>query len=415
MGKRKAKQIKIEEVQIENNIKSDRELTSTQKEDLDSMLNMIDKEVNNTEIIINKIESFKEDCKKSFENKEYNKRFIQACVLAVLAILMLIYSIYYIDVVKFNESYNNSICSETQTKINIFIDEESNTIYCDVDSTSVKSTDEVYIEINNLEWLKSGIDTVYNSYNIDGKEYKIDNKTRLKSLVLNEAYAYIEYANVNNNANKEVMLCSAKPLDVDLTGLSKKTLRFFEKSNPIMVKSYVNSFNNSFLMLSESIGGGELNIKTLEGEINKIENTMRTSQNKSSFIVEIKGIGILDLSKLSSVWSSPQVVYKESDSVVRIVNKETNNECLYIYSIYNNKMGLNPGDLLETELENVFIHKQFDDEDSNGFCTFVILSDNNIYCFKAINRDLVIEVLGQLGIDYSKLTIDKIQSVIKTQ
>ena len=211
------------------------------------------------------------------------------------------------------------------------------------------------------------------------------------------------------------MLCSAKPLDIDTSDIQKQTLRFFEKSNPIMIKSYVNSFNNSFLMVNEAIGGGELNINTLEEEINNIEGKMTTSEKCDGFILELCELGSLNIKQLNEFKDSPQVMYNSSDGILRIGNKNMNENSLYIFSIYNEKLGIKPEDLLETNIDKVFIHKQFDDENSTGYNTFVVLTENNLYCFKAANRDLVLEVLDNLGFDSSLLTIDKIQSVIRKQ
>lgn len=415
MRKRKNKPVEVESVQIENNIKSDRELTETQQKDLNKMLDTIDNEVNETEHFIRKIADIKDRYKKWIENGDMTKRITCISLLVISTLVLLVYTNYYSEMSSFNKEYEKTMSESTSTLVDIYIDETSKQLICDVSNASILSSNELYTEINNFDWVQSDIDTTYDKYDIDGKECKLNNKTRLNSLILNNTYAYIEYANENNNANKEIIFGSAKPLDIDLVGFNKETLRFFEKSNPIMVKGYVNSFNNSFLMLNETLGGGELSIKTVENEIINIESTMKTSQNNSGFILKVGDIAELNLSKLTYTADSPQVIYKYSDGVIRVSNKETNSDCLYMYSIHNNVMGLNPEDLLKTELENMFIHKQFDSEESNGFCTFAIISNNDIYCFKAINRDIVHEVLEQFGMDSSKLTIGKIQSVIKTQ
>ena len=415
MGKRKTKRNMVEEVQMENNVKSDRELTSAQKEDLNKMIDMIDKEVDETEQIIKKVKSLKERFRLFIKSGNSSNKIVQACVVIISLIFIGIYASYISEITKFNEEYNNSICDSTQTKINLYIDENDKMLNCDVNSVSISCNSSKYNEISDFNWVENDIDTTYNKYEIDGRDCELDKKTRLNSLIVCNTYMYMEFANSNKNANKEIIFSSNKPLDVNLDELSKKTLRFFEKSNPVMVKGYVNSFNDSFLMLSETIGGGELSINTIWDRLQDVENTIRISDNKYGFILEINGVGVLDLSKLSFVSDSPQVIYKLTDGVLRVNNKVTNSDYLYVYSIHNNKMGLNPEDLLETNLENVFIHKQFDDENNNGYCTFAIIGDNNIYCFKAANRDVALEVLEQFGMDTSQFSINKIQSVVKTQ
>lgn len=319
------------------------------------------------------------------------------------------------EISNFNKEYQESVCETTQTKINISMNTESKLLEYEVVSASILGENNIYTEINNFDWVKSDIDTNYDRYNIEDKEYILEKNTDLSSLIMNESYIYVEYTNENKNANKEVMLCSAKPLDIDTSDIQKQTLRFFEKSNPIMIKSYVNSFNNSFLMVNEAIGGGELNINTLEEEINNIEGKMTTSEKCDGFILELCELGSLNIKQLNEFKDSPQVMYNSSDGILRIGNKNMNENSLYIFSIYNEKLGIKPEDLLETNIDKVFIHKQFDDESSTGYNTFVILTDNNLYCFKAANRDLVLEVLDNLGFDSSLLTIDKIQSVIRKQ
>lgn len=413
--RRRNKTKKVEEVQIENNIKSNRELTPTQKDDLNNLLNRIDKEVDETTHVINKIKSLKNFKIRGFANEHYIKRIIQASVVLIFLFAMLFYCGYYMEISNFNKEYQESVCETTQTKINISMNTESKLLEYEVVSASILGENNIYTEINNFDWVKSDIDTNYDKYNIEDKEYILEKNIDLSSLIINDSYMYIEYANEDKNANKEIILCSAKPLDIDTSDIQKQTLRFFEKSNPIMIKSYVNSFNNSFLMVNEAIGGGELNIDTLEKEINNIESEMTTSEKCDGFILELCELGSLNIKQLNEFKDSPQVMYNSSDGILRIGNKNMNENSLYIFSIYNEKLGIKPEDLLETNIDKVFIHKQFDDENSTGYNTFVVLTENNLYCFKATNRDLVLEVLDNLGFDSSLLTIDKIQSVIRKQ
>lgn len=415
MRKRRNKTKRVEDVQIENNIKSSRELTPAQEEDLNNLLNRIDKEVDETTDVIDKIKSLKNFKIRGFANEHYVKRIVQALLVLIFLFAMLFYCGYYMEISNFNKEYQESVCETTQTKINISMNTESKLLEYEVVSASILGENNIYTEINNFDWVKSDIDTNYDRYNIEDKEYILEKNTDLSSLIMNESYIYVEYTNENKNANKEVMLCSAKPLDIDTSDIQKQTLRFFEKSNPIMIKSYVNSFNNSFLMVNEAIGGGELNINTLEEEINNIEGKMTTSEKCDGFILELCELGSLNIKQLNEFKDSPQVMYNSSDGILRIGNKNMNENSLYIFSIYNEKLGIKPEDLLETNIDKVFIHKQFDDESSTGYNTFVILTDNNLYCFKAANRDLVLEVLDNLGFDSSLLTIDKIQSVIRKQ
>lgn len=401
---------KVEEVKIENDIKSSRELTDTQKSDLNNLLNSIDREVDKTEQSINKARALKDVIKvRGFQNDSLMKRIAQATVVLVIMVIMIIYCGYVMDIQNFNKEYKESICDSTETKINIHMNSESKLLDYELVSASILGENDMYTEINNFDWVKSDIDTDYDSYSIDNKEFKLGKSVELSSLVINDTYVYVEYTNENKSANKEILLCTSKPIDIDTTDIQKKTLRFFEKSNPIMIKSYINSFNNSFLMVNEALGGGELNINTLENEVYNIESQMKTASDFSNFIISFDELGDLNITEIEK---SPQIMYNSSDGVLRITDKEDNNT-LYIFSVYNDTMEIEPEDLLQTNINNVFIHKQFDDEESVGYNTFAIITNNNMYCFKTTSRDLALQVLNKLGFEYDSIVIDKIQSVIR--
>lgn len=401
---------KIEEVKIENDVKSNRELTDAQKNDLNNLLNNIDKKVNKTEQNINKVVALKNTIRtRGFHNDSLIKRIAQATVILAIMIAMIIYCGYVMDIQNFNKEYKESICNSTKTEIDIHMDKESKLLNYELKSASVLGENNMYTEINNFDWIKSDIDTDYDSYNIDNKEFKLGKEVALSSLVINDTYTYIEYTNENKSANKEILLCASKPVDVDTTDIQKKTLRFFEKSNPIMIKSYINSFNNSFLMVNESLGGGELNINTLESTVYDIEDQMKTANRQNGFIVNLDELGTLDITKFEK---SPRVDYNSSDGVLRVTDKDSSN-AIYVFSIYNDAMGINPEDLLETNIDNVYIHKQFDDNESAGYNTFAILTNNNMYCFKTNSKELAFQVLNELGFESESLVIDKIQSVIR--
>lgn len=401
---------KIEEVKIENDVKSNRELTDAQKNDLNNLLNNIDKKVNKTEQNINKVVALKNTIRtRGFHNDSLIKRIAQATVILAIMIAMIIYCGYVMDIQNFNKEYKESICNSTKTEIDVHMDKESKLLNYELKSVSILGENNMYTEVNNFDWIKSNIDTDYDRYNINNKEFKLGKNVGLSSLVISNTYAYIEYTNENKSANKEILLCASKPVDVDTTDIQKKTLRFFEKSNPIMIKSYINSFNNSFLMVNESLGGGELNINTLENTVYDIEDQMKTANRQNGFIITLDELGILDITKFEK---SPRVDYNSSDGVLRVTDKDSSN-AMYVFSIYNDAMGINPEDLLETNIDNVYIHKQFDDNESAGYNTFAILTNNNMYCFKTNSKELAFQVLNELGFESESLVIDKIQSVIR--
>lgn len=411
---------------------------------LDNTIKKIDSKVDKTIDILSKIKGIKIRVK--------TNRFMQSLVVIAFGLFLAFYSCYYIEIERFNNEYKEAINngSKAQTVISVRMDNSNNKLTYSVDKVNIHNTNGQYTEVNDFKWLKSDIDTDYDKYSIDNKDYTIDKKTSLKTLVINDEYVYIEYANNQGNANKETLLSCAKPIDVDTSGLQSKTLRFYEKSNPISIKSYTNSFNDSFLMMNESLGGGELNIRTLKDTIDSVESNIKVADNKDDIILKFEGLQDLNLNKLKSIGDNIKIEYNSTEGVMKItgtatteqtaetkaveseteatekseqtteksektpskIDKDTENEIL-ISDINNEVIGSKAENFLETNLDNVFISKKFDDESSSEYNTFAVLSGKNLYTFKTSTREMVYEILKGLGITPKQIVIDKVQSVIQ--
>lgn len=418
---------------------------------LDNTIKKIDSKVDKTADILSKIKGIKIRVKLN--------RFVQSLVVIAFGLFLAFYSCYYIEIERFNNEYKEAINNgnKAQTVISVRMDNSNNKLTYSVDKVNIHNTNGQYTEVNDFKWLQSDIDTDYDKYSIDNKDYTIDKKTGLKTLVINDEYVYIEYANNQGNANKEMLLSCAKPIDVDTSGLQSKTLRFYEKSNPIAIKSYTNSFNDSFLMMNESLGGGELNIRTLKDTIDSVESNIKVADNKDDIILKFEGLQDLNLNKLKSIGDNIKIEYNSTEGVMKItgtatteqtaetkavenkkdtegtseqatektteakkdsekssskIDKDTENEIL-ISDINNEAIGSKAENFLETNLDNVFISKKFDDESSSEYNTFAVLSGTNLYTFKTSTREMVYEILKGIGITPKQIVIDKVQSVIE--
>lgn len=415
---------------------------------LDNTIKKIDSKVDKTADILSKIKGIKIRVKLN--------RFVQSLVVIAFGLFLAFYSCYYIEIERFNNEYKEAINNgnKAQTVISVRMDNSNNKLTYSVDKVNIHNTNGQYTEVNDFKWLKSDIDTDYDKYSIDNKDYTIDKKTGLKTLVINDEYVYIEYANNQGNANKEMLLSCAKPIDVDTSGLQSKTLRFYEKSNPIAIKSYTNSFNDSFLMMNESLGGGELNIRTLKDTIDLVESNIKVADNKDDIILKFEGLQDLNLNQLKSIGDNIKIEYNSTEGVMKItgtataeqtaeqtavegeteasekatekseqateksektpskIDKDTENEIL-ISDINNKAIGSKAENFLETNLDNVFISKKFDDESSSEYNTFAVLSGKNLYTFKTSTREMVYEILKGFSITPKQIVIDKVQSVIQ--
>jgi hypothetical protein len=438
---------------LDENITSDKELNKEQKKELNSILNMVDKDADKTVKTVSKL-IIK-------ENENYNKatfRDITLNIIKAIIVLMVLSLIIYATIYnqlngKFADSEKEAAVSSSGTVLNISMNSANKLEYnvksvvvynelneenndntedsseielenlgenednSETESNNNSEVENIYTELNNINWVGTDIDCDSESYSIDGVETSISKETSLNTIVLNSTYFYIEFINNENNAIKEILFSAAKPDDVDTSDIQKQSIRYFESSNPVVDKAYTNSYNNSFLMLTERIGGGELTVTTLKNEIDYLESNMKVAGVNNGITLEFNELGNVNLSNFNELGNKAQVIYSAADDVLRISNREDNIDYMYIFSIDNEKIGCNATDLVETDTENVYITKTFDDSESSNYRTLAIATENSLYCIK-FNEDyyesLKNELFEQLGIDSSDLKIKTIQSVIKT-
>lgn len=341
-----------------------------------------------------------------------NKRNKSICILIIAVFIVICFNLNMANTKIMNQDskteYEGSI-------VNVSMNKETNKLTYDVGNISIKGKNN-YLNISNCNWVKFDVNTVSDTYTVNNEAYIISKNLSLFNLDIKPDTVYIQYNNAESTASKEIIFASQKPNDIDLTGVEKVTSRFYEKSNPIQVKSYINSYDNSFLMTAETLAGGELITKSLKHTLSNIEDSITFSDknNTSKITLNFSEIGMLDLSKIDEIKESPEVIYTEEDGVLRIKNSKQNIDYMYITHIGNENVMCKAEDLVATTDKRVFLHQNFDVENDIGYKTLVLKSDNNVYVIKFNSlyyESLQNELFKQLGIE-NNLKIKKVQKVI---
>lgn len=315
------------------------------------------------------------------------------------------------------ELKTNMIDDYAGNVISVRMNKDTKTLEYSVDSLSIKTADG-YLNTVQPSWLSANLDTNNETYTIDSTEFKVPVETQLYKMDIQNNYVYMQYSNSEKTGNKEFIWSDAVPKTIDTSLIQQEGSRFFEKSNILQCKSYCNSFSNSFLMLSETLGGGRLNKESLKSELTEIEGSITQSSISFEPKLEIKldELGTLDLCKIKLLGDNPQVVYDSDTDVLRIRNAGEDADYIYITDINNEALGTNMDSFIATNYDGLFIHYDFDTETSINFKTFAVLTDNNIYCFR-LNRvfykDLQEDLFNQLGIKLTDIEIKKIQRVVE--
>lgn len=344
----------------------------------------------------------------------YNmKNNIESAIL--LVILMIVLTIY-VGISDDSLPSNHKIDTESvSTVVEVSMNKENDLDY-NIESLCVEqnSNESKYTQINNIDWVKSNVDTDTKKYSIDNKEYRIENNTKLHSLILSKKHNYIEYANDSVTASKELIFSFTKPSDIDLTNIQKQSSRYFESVNQLNIKSYISSFNNSFIMLNESIGGGKLRIDTLKDVYDTTEETIKTSDKYDGIKIKLKGLDEIKLIDLDKFGESSKVIYDYNNKVFRVTNEEDDSKYFYIAPANNELIDSYPDKFLESTISNLYIHKDYNNDKANGYKTIAVEAENQLYCMKFSDDDTERQVLKQLGIYVSStLKISKVQSVME--
>lgn len=305
--------------------------------------------------------------------------------------------------------------NDTKSMINITMNKKDNSLIYNVVEVAVENNNNKFTGLTNLSWLNKDIDTSTKSYEIEGKKHKISKKSELSQLKINKNIVYLEYANRQDTANKELILAKEEPTVIDTKDMSRINRRFKEKSNPIQVKTKANSYNNMFIMLTETLAGGNLDIKSLKNEIVNIEGWLGESEKYNGIVLKFDEAGEINLSLIDELKEAPEIIYNRENDIMAVRNEAENIDYFYISKINNDKFGCYAENLIATTNENIFVHEDYDKEDSIGYKTFALKTDNNLYCIRLAeiaHKSLQLNIYKQLGIKSDKIEIKKIQSVI---
>lgn len=334
---------------------------------------------------------------------------IAATICLAIAVKVLTYDV---------ELPHMATLENSQSVIEITMNKENNNLEYSVNEVAIKSKDRPLISLSNLSWLEKNIDTLTKSYEIEDKKYKIYKKTELNQLKINKDIVYIQYTNKNDTASKELIIAKEEPNILDTRDMRKINRRFKEKSNPIQVKTKANSYRDSFIMLTETLAGGKLEINSLKNEIVNIESLLGESDEYNGITLKFNELGEINLSKIDEIKESPEITYNKDTDILAVRNSSENIDYFYISRINNDNFGCYAENLIATTNENVFVHEDYDNTESIGYKTFAIKTDNNLYCFRLTeiaHESLQINIYKQLGIKTNKIEIKKVQTVIPSK
>ena len=362
------------------------------------------------EIFYKKYKGFLRIFQKTLNSTENKIKFIASSVLILLSITLVNFMFSNTERVSIT-NYADYKCTSLDVKMN----KDTKQIDCLVDTITVNNG-AIGISMKEPEWISTNIDTNSDSYLINNNKYIISNKTHVGVIDLAYDMVYIQYVNDEKTASKEIIFCNSKPNNIDLNGIQKKGNRYFEKINILNAKAYINSYNNSFIMLTESLSGGNLTLRSLENTLNDIENSIECSViENQNMTINIDELGTLNVCNIPEVSNNPEILYNSDNGVIRVRNKSENIDYIYIFGINNEAMGIYIEDLVETTTDRLFVHKEFDNPESIGYKTFAIKTDNNLYCFKLneVNyKTLQEEIFTELKMNVDKIELKKIQIVV---
>lgn len=400
-------------------------LMDEQKELYDSILNESKKDSERIVETVKKIkakslsECIKADIKFIKTNNKAYRNYMNAFVVSVVSVITTITLIFLSVSNNISNNSNNKLgelrsIKNAETSVNIKMNNDTSIEYT-VKKISLNSND-CALTVNNLAWITEDIETDINKYVVNEKEFNISNKMMLNSMKINNSMAYIEYNNAESTASKEIIFSVNKPKEIDTSKIQKINGRFFESSNPIQIKSYLNSYEKSFLMTVETLAGGKLTDKSLSNKLNSIESTMvKSNKIDKTTVLYFDELNKLDIGLIPELGESHELEYTRQDDVLRVHNNINDVDYIYISSINNDIIGCKPEDLIETTTKGLYIHKDFDRSGYNGYKTFGLKTDNNLYIMK-FNSDyydaIYLNVLKQLGYGVDSIEINKIQNVV---
>lgn len=312
-----------------------------------------------------------------------------------------------------------SINNNANTIINISMDNETNTLSYDLEEISVIDKHNINLGMNRLGWLKGDVNTFSTEYTINNETYTLSSQTLLSSLSVQPNQVYVEYKNSEGTASKELIFASTKPEQINTKQLKKLNRHIREKVNSVQVQTTLSSYHDSFIMMIETVAGGQLNTKTQKPQILGLEESIVLSNNQDNIIIRLDELGDINTYKIEEISESPSITYNKNEDVLRIGNSAENIDYIYIFGINNNTMKVNAEDLLATNYDNIYMTVGYNDPDNNAFRTLIISTDTNIYCIKfngLADESLRKNVFEQLGIKLNEeIKINTIQKFVEAQ
>jgi hypothetical protein len=366
-----------------------------------------------------KVNSFK---RKRFILRQLSKQKINPNSVMKLSLTMII-----VVTLVFISEYiiNNTVELQTMAKmnncenvINVGIDSNSYKITCDIDEISIKNKNDTYTELRDNSWIKSSVDTKGDSYTIDNVEYTLSKELKLSAFDITNNMVYMQYKNIEGTAEKEMILADDKPNTVDTRSLSKLNSRFKESSNQLQIKTTVNSYDDTFLMLAETISGNSLIDTSLKNEVISIESQIATFVGRNGTKINLEEVGSIDLDLINSIKGNYEITYNNVDNVLKIKDLTNNEDCIYISNVDNDILGTSASDFIATTDAKLYISSWYSDSESNEYKTVLVKSDCNLFMIKfmGINVETVEkDTLEQLGIDINNVEIKKVQRVMYTE
>lgn len=410
--------INLDEVDIEDETEEKSghsELTEEQQDRLDAINRSIDAKASRhyyiiqnigVKKILNKLKDIYNKICDYIIHDSYGKIKTASVLVFVTALIV------YANNAYMNENHTLENKESARTYINVNMYNDTNELHIVPSEISIKTQDGNYIGVAYINWISQYLDTKTESYTIADEEHKIDKKLYLSSLMLNDNIAYEEYKNSTDNGNKEFYLSTTKPSDIDTKGFRAITAAFSERATSMSIKAYTNSYKNTFLLMQETIGGGELTLKTLKHHVANLESNLYNSDKTDGIIINLSEYKELNLKKLLDLAS---VRYSSDNGILTVYDYENNKEYFYISAIDNENVGCDREDLVSTDSENIYLTYGFNKEDDANYLTFGVKTDNNLYVIK-INPEMrgkVVEwFFNETGENIEELDIDNIQNVI---
>jgi len=387
------------------------ELTDEQKKSLEDIRNKINKDAEKFEESARVIKAINNKIKSAYK---YCTIHCDRIISALAVIFILLIPLIVCSNNEKDKLPEKNVLSSSETVLNVSMNNATNLLDVKlvklcietpiIDNKTGEKTEQ-YTTLSNFIWVRNNLNTEINKYNIDNKDYTIEKETQLEKFIINRQYGYIKYTNAGDNGTKEMMFSSTKPVNVDTSNIQKITNRSFEYATPVNIQSYINSYNNSFIMISEKIGGGKLSIETLLNQLKYIENSAIISDNSVGISINFDGLGkyIIDNKDTELIYSK---------GVLALRNIEDKSELLYVTSIDNEVVGCYKEDLIKTTNNGLYITKDFENTESNLYRTIGIIADTNLYVIKFLDDETERDFCEQLNINIEDIKLENVQQII---